>query len=257
MKKIIWLTKKFVPTDESNASMGKVLDGDNAYFILPKEKGVKQMTKINLNALRPKLNLNALRPRGVIDWGRIVSVLRLNSFPGHRGETGHRGGSLGRDEVASGVAAGKRAHEMGVTLIEKLAHGDGFSESLAGVSPKTGYMTATTDKTEKKIPIDKLRQRDIALYAVANHDALNKPDTYLGGWRDTDKKTGETSAYLDVSTNYQTLDEAVKVARNAKQIGIYDLEYGEWGRTIFVNDPSGRLYWEEGEEGSKVKRYLN
>ena len=165
---------------------------------------------------------------------------------GGRFTTGGGGGDLNKTEKAARVAAGLRADVMGNTLIGKLEAG-GFSESLAGKSPKTGYMTATTTKTEKVIAIDKLTKKDITQYALAHNAELSEPDTYLGGWLDTDEDSGITSAYLDVPTNFQSMDETVKVARAASQIGIYDVIND---RTIFVNE--GRLYYEVGKPKTKV-----
>jgi len=145
---------------------------------------------------------------------------------------------------------------MGSSLIDQLRAG-GFSESLAGKSPKTGYMTATTDRTEWKTKVEDVRASEIAAFARLNKNELNKDDNYLGGWLSKDKQTGQVYAYLDVSKNFQDRATTIQIAKAAKQIGIYDLEWdGGNGRTIYVNDPAG-LYWLKDENIPNAKTYID
>jgi hypothetical protein len=54
-------------------------------------------------------------------------------------------------------------------------------------------------------------------YAIDNYRDLTQPKAYLGGW------VNEDIAYLDVSFNFQSLDEALEVAERANHIAIYDV----------------------------------
>ena len=137
------------------------------------------------------------------------------------------------------------ADQVSKGLISKLREG-GFSESIHGVSPKTGYMTAITNKTEKKILLTDVSEKDLHDFILNNFKTLGKEDMYFGGWLDTDKATGERWAYFDASKNIQSLEEAVKVAASSKQIAIYDLagdrslyiDYAENNKVWYWKDPN-------------------
>jgi hypothetical protein len=98
----------------------------------------------------------------------------------------------------------------------------GFSVSMDGKSPKSGYMTAFTDKTEVKIDPEQVTRKDILSFIMNNARELRKPNRYFGGWVGKDKQ-GNTWVYLDVSQNLFDLDGAMQMARAAKQEAIYDV----------------------------------
>lgn len=225
----IWLNENFEPVDQDQATIGKVLDGDEVYFIAPGKP-----TK---------------------EFGGPGS-----GFYGHAGRDAEnlRGGSVARGEGGASddeadKARKQKAESMAHGLIDQLQNG-GSSESTEGKHPPSGYMTATSPKTEKKIAIENLTEDDLKDYIIDNYAGLLQDDVYLGGWLDTDEATGKTYAYLDVSTNYQGLEETIKVARGASQIGIYDVVNG---RTIYVNDPSGKLYYLTGPKGQEKKVWMD
>ena len=176
-----------------------------------------------------------------------IQDVQTNTFEGHAGRPGKVGGSRPRD--AAGIAVKtEQINKLG-GMIDQLRAG-GFSVSLAGVSPTSGYMTAISDKTEKKLPIENVSKNDIMKYANKNYAGLQAKDAYLGGWTSRDKKTGQVYAYLDVSINFQDRAETVRVGRQANQLGIYDVKNQY---TIMLNDPGGRLYrWEDETETKKV-----
>jgi len=159
-------------------------------------------------------------------------------FLSHMGPGDHPSGSS--QDVHAGDDTG-RAEEMGRTLIDQLRDG-GFSESLEGKSPTSGYMTAISQDTEKTYPIDKVAASDIQDYVLEHYKELQQEDAYLGGWLDEEHPD---LAYLDVSYNYQSLDETVEIARRSNQKGIYDIANG---RTIYIDYKTNKLYYYKDKE---------
>jgi len=176
-----------------------------------------------------------------------IGVLRVNSFPGHRGRPGEKGGSKARDD-SSGVPL--VTERMGHTLIGKLLTG-GFSESIDGISPQSGFMTAVTNQSEFRIEVEKVNDEIISDYARKNFADLLGDDRYLGGWLDKDKKTGQVYAYLDTPKNIQNMGEALDVAISAKQLAIYDVVND---RSIYIDYQNNNLpyYWKDKEEIIRV-----
>lgn len=115
-------------------------------------------------------------------------------------------------------------------------------------------MTATSTKTEKKIAIADVNDEAIQNYVLENYAELQKPDAYLGGWLDTDEATGEVHAYLDVSTNFQSLSDTVNIASQSNQIGVYDIGNG---RTVYIDYDNNKspFYWKD-EKKKTGKTYI-
>lgn len=142
-----------------------------------------------------------------------------------------RGGQF-TDKGSGGaaVAAARRAAglppERGGAMLEALREG-GFSVSLDGKSPTSGYMTAVTLDSEFSKPIDQFTVEDILDYVIQYAEYLTEPDTYIGGWLD------EGIGYLDVSKNIQDLEEALAAAKAGNQLAIWDVEKFE---SIYLDD---------------------
>lgn len=132
------------------------------------------------------------------------------------GQFTDKGGGGGRATAAARRAAGLKP-ERGGAMLEALREG-GFSESLAGDTPKGGYMTAVTLDSEFSKPIDEFTLEDILDYVTQYAEELSQPDTYVGGWLD------EGIGYLDISKNFQDLNEALSAAKAGNQLAIWDVE---------------------------------
>lgn len=183
-----------------------------------------------------------------------ITEATKNSFEDHRGRPGQRGGSLPRDAGGADAAPDKeKAAQLSKGLIGQLKAG-GFSQSIDGISPGSGYMTATSTQTEKKIALNQVSDASIQEYILDNYADLQKPDAYLGGWLDKDQESGEVFAYLDVSTNFQGLSDTIEIASQSNQIGVYDLSNN---RTVYIDYENNKapFFWED--ESNKIgKTYI-
>ena len=91
--------------------------------------------------------------------------------------------------------------------------------------PKDGFAFSIRPDTEQKISSsvrrDELRQKIIS-YVREHREDIKAKGNYLGGWRDD--KIG--NIYLDISRVEKDRPTALKLARAAKQLAIYDLGKG-------------------------------
>ncbi len=94
-----------------------------------------------------------------------------------------------------------------------------------GEQPKAGYSVAIHGDREKKIPGGSALTPDVIKnYIKDNHDVLLRdPGAHIGAWFNQEDKTW----YLDVPHVEKSLDTAVKLGQDNKQLGIYDLGRGE------------------------------
>jgi hypothetical protein len=184
---------------------------------------------------------------------------------GHSGLPGKHGGS--RPKGAGGGSGGtskksksekdsddvQKARALG-GMLSQLQKG-GFSTSLAGENPPGGFMTATSTETEVKILASDVTSEMIADYAIDNLSLLQEDNAYLGGWLDKDKETGETFAYLDVSTNVQDMKGAIDLGSKSKQIGIYDLKND---RTLYIDYQRNKApyYLEQWDDPGSPRVYV-
>jgi hypothetical protein len=114
----------------------------------------------------------------------------------------------------------------------------GFSLSLAGDQPDTGWMVSQYG-TERSVSIESLAseqpmeaipgnpwhtniKNEIDRFVTDHGDDLRQPNSYLGGWVDGGR------LYLDVSHNIQDEDEAMRYARDNHQLAAYNAGTGEY-----------------------------
>lgn len=116
----------------------------------------------------------------------------------------------------------------GKDLMHSVTSTGGFTfHDMVGDGPRTGYMVSVAKETEQKVPLRDLTPEHVADYMSIHQQALKNPDNFLGGW------VYKGNVYLDVSRHVARLDEALALAREHNQIGIYDLGRGE---TILTAD---------------------
>lgn len=116
---------------------------------------------------------------------------------------------LGIDASASGVS--KKAY----TLTEQQG---GVTINLKGSQPNKGYALSTDKTTEFKVRKAEFSEQAVEDYVAKHFDKLKLEGNHLGIWED------EGFIYLDVSTVYKNKVEAVKAAKEADQLGVFDLE---------------------------------
>lgn len=135
---------------------------------------------------------------------------------GHAGRIGERGGSAKGDPAYVPVA------------LRALARTGGFTVSINGKVPKTGYMIAG-EIAEETHPLGEEKdalQKEIVAFATNHPGLLQKSERYIGGWAEKD------AVYLDVSQRFKVdRSEALRLARDKDQIAVYHLDKG---KTIYT-----------------------
>lgn len=98
----------------------------------------------------------------------------------------------------------------------------GFTfRDVVGDGPKEGYMVSVNKDTEVKMPLRDLTSAHVADYMSTHQQTLKDPNNYLGGW------VYKGNVYLDISRHTPDREEALRLARANKQLGIYDIGKGE------------------------------
>jgi len=106
-------------------------------------------------------------------------------------------------------------------LVNKVIEEGGFSINVnTGAIPGAGYMVSIPGAEEIR-NIASFDYKDIKSYAARHFEQLAIPGAYLGAWLDG------SEVYLDISINLDNLQDALGLARNNKQLAIYDLASDE------------------------------
>jgi hypothetical protein len=94
----------------------------------------------------------------------------------------------------------------------------GFSvDPSDGSDVRTGYAVAVHPEHERVFD-GRVTSNDLHEYITQAKDALTLPGRVLGGWRDP----GTGHVYLDVSVVTSDLFYAMKLARETRQVAIFD-----------------------------------
>ncbi len=93
----------------------------------------------------------------------------------------------------------------------------GVTISLKGEVPTEGFSVATDKLTEHTVPQETFSKSDTLSYIAKNFDKLKTEGNYIGAWIDNGK------VYLDVPSVFKDVKQAVKAAKAADQLGIFDL----------------------------------
>ncbi len=144
--------------------------------------------------------------------------LKKHSFPEHKGRPGQRGGSLPR---------GESAEEVG-QLEETATKKGGFTYNPVRYKdrtpPKRGFALSIKKNTEKVIKLDQTHEKiraQLKDYIRAHRADIKKEGNFLGGWIDKGK------LYVDISKVVKDKDDAINLAREAKQLAVFDLGKGQ------------------------------
>lgn len=116
-----------------------------------------------------------------------------------------------------------------------------------GDGPKSGYMVSVAPEAEHVIPLRDLHPDHIADYRDTHQDLLKDPNNFLGGW------VYKGKAYLDISRHVESRDQALALARQHNQLGVYDIGSGQ---TVLTNE-SGERPGQQAEEPQQVAASLH
>ena len=106
-------------------------------------------------------------------------------------------------------------------LVNKVINEGGFSINVnTGAIPGAGYMVSIPGAEEIR-NIASFNYKDVKSYIARHAEQLANPGAYLGAWMDG------SEVYLDISINVQSLFTALQLARDNKQLAIYDISSGE------------------------------
>lgn len=90
----------------------------------------------------------------------------------------------------------------------------GASYNLNGHSPSKGFMVATLGN-EKKISLKDFNKKILKSYIKAHKKDLK--DAFIGTWIDND------IVYLDISKKEKSKNKALEIAKQNKQLAIFNL----------------------------------
>lgn len=91
-------------------------------------------------------------------------------------------------------------------------------------APKEGFALSISPENEKRILLSERRdiiKEQIKQYVRDHRAEIKQSGNFLGGWIENGR------LYLDISKVMRNKDEAMKAARAAKQLAIFDLVKGE------------------------------
>jgi hypothetical protein len=114
-----------------------------------------------------------------------------------------------------------------------------------GDGPKSGYMVSLNKSTERAYPENDFTADDIAQYQQSHASELSDPDCYFGAWHDPETH----KVYLDVSKCFQDYNDAMKAAKAADQLAIFDL--GSFD-TIYTSRKVRRQYFPANSDPNAV-----
>lgn len=156
-----------------------------------------------------------------LSQARILSALnklQANTFEGHRGRPGERGGSLpkgaGQGGKLTDYALDKTFAQGGITIKSNGLPNEPTKGYVVARHPERGYVIeGARDKSRKEL------RADIKAYAKKNSDLLGGDEFYLGLWLNNDNG----ALYLDTSSVLDDLEAAKAAGRDADQIAIWDI----------------------------------
>jgi len=120
---------------------------------------------------------------------------------------------------AGKIAASLGAKKIGQTAFTNTIKSGGTTISVFGKVPKKGYALSIYKGRELKVPAKQITSKHFKDYIKSNKDVLSQKDHFVGSWHNTD----DGYVYLDVSVVKNNLDDAMKLARENKQLAVFDL----------------------------------
>lgn len=138
----------------------------------------------------------------------------------------------GRFASKHGIAFKTLSEEAYQSTLDK----GGITISLqTGERPPKGYAFAPDKATEYKVPLEKFSRNDIIKYVKSHEQKLLVERAHLGTWVGKDG-----FAYIDVSYVGEPTEATIKMAAEAQQIAVFDLENFEEIETGWLEKASNK-----------------
>lgn len=116
----------------------------------------------------------------------------------------------------------------GMTGLFRRARSGGFTYSVAAHShAKTGFALSPYPDRSKVVESRDFTPHVIERYRDDNRDLLQRPNHFLGAWREQDSAKGVDRVWLDVSIVIRNRAEAARVGHQFDQVAMYDLGKGQ------------------------------
>lgn len=146
------------------------------------------------------------------------------------------GRMLNPDSDVSDIKDDVKLNKSGASkLIDNVMKNGGFTyRAISKLQPTKGFVVSTTKNLEQVVSSGEITPKHLQDYVDKNRDVLAQPNAHLGAWVDGGK------VYLDVSRVFTDKNEALKLAEEHQQEGIYDLGNGKTIYTKWGNPPEGQ-----------------
>ena len=105
---------------------------------------------------------------------------------------------------------------LACSMLYAVKNNNGCTFNSSGNKPSSGYMVSVNDIT--KISEDELTASKLAGIVRFYYSAVQKSNHYFGLW------SYSGLVYIDISVNIQSLDQAIQIGRENKQISIFDVQ---------------------------------
>ena len=103
------------------------------------------------------------------------------------------------------------------TIYTETLENGGISIDLQGKRPSHGYIVAR-HACEKKVKENEFSKQSIKDY-ISRYGYMIGAGQYLGTWKNIDG-----TVYFDISVNYNSLDVALMVGKEEKQLAIWSID---------------------------------
>ena len=112
-------------------------------------------------------------------------------------------------------------------IVDHIIDNGGITYNLRNQSMvTTGYAVSARKDLEQVIPLESFTVGALESYIVRNNEILAVENNMLGAWM------SEGMVYLDVTTVVSDESEAVRIAKSANQLAIFNLETFEEIATV-------------------------
>ena len=106
-----------------------------------------------------------------------------------------------------------------IELYKHIINNGGITYNVRSQSMVTaGYAVSARKDLEQVIPLESFTVETLEAYIVRNNEVLAVDNNMLGAWM------SDGMVYLDVTTVVDDEAEAVRIAKNANQLAIFNLE---------------------------------
>lgn len=157
-------------------------------------------------------------------WNQMVDATNTLKHPSRVASIGTKIVDTGAPKEALAHAGTLSAESLtfGNTALEALDTGGGFSLTMTAKAPVTRrYVSALSTEHEVILESGQTTKEALARYLIDKQTVVGAhPNAFLGGW----KNAADGRTYLDVSTSFSSLDEALRYAGAHDQIAIWDMK---------------------------------